>query len=283
MREHEHHYHVAHSRQPRFFFVMLLFLGAMNGLVLFNDLTFIYFFFEVTTLCSFLLIGHDRTTIATQNALRALWMNSAGGAAFILGIIAVYRETGSLELQNILLPGLAQLGRLPAGAGTPVCGRLHQVGPVPLPELAPGGDGGADPGLRPAALEHHGQGRRLSRSAAGAGVRGHLPQPECRGVRGLQLPRRRGPRRGPEQRQEGAGLLDHQQPGSHLRLRRHQHRRVHDRRDAAPDVPRGGQGAAVPQRGGHRAAHRQPRHRGHAGALRGHAGHGADHRRRASS
>ena len=110
MREHEHHYHVPHSRQPRFFFVMLLFLGAMNGLVLFNDLTFIYFFFEVTTLCSFLLIGHDRTTIATQNALRALWMNSAGGAAFVLGMIAVYRETGSLELQNILLPGLASSG-----------------------------------------------------------------------------------------------------------------------------------------------------------------------------
>ncbi len=64
----------------------------------------------MTTLCSFLLIGHDRTTIATRNALRALWMNSLGGAAFVLGIIAVYRETGTLELQKILLPGLAGSG-----------------------------------------------------------------------------------------------------------------------------------------------------------------------------
>jgi ech hydrogenase subunit A len=111
MEAHEHHYHPAHSRQPRFFFVMLLFLGAMNGLVLFNDLTFIYFFFEVTTLCSFLLIGHDRTTIATQNALRALWMNSAGGAAFILGILAAYQATGTLELQGVLeSPGAAGAG-----------------------------------------------------------------------------------------------------------------------------------------------------------------------------
>ncbi len=111
MAEHERHYRPAHSQQPRFFFVMLIFLGAMNGLVLFSDLTFIYFFFEATTLCSFLLIGHDRTTVATRNALRALWMNSAGGAAFVLGVIAVYHATGTLELQRMLAaPG-------PAGPG----------------------------------------------------------------------------------------------------------------------------------------------------------------------
>jgi len=108
MENHEHHYHILKSRQPRFFFVMLLFLGGMNGLVLFNDLTFIYFFFEVTTLCSFLLIGHDRTTIATQNALRALWMNSLGGTAFAMGMVAAYRSTGTLDLQKILVaPWLA--------------------------------------------------------------------------------------------------------------------------------------------------------------------------------
>lgn len=111
MEEHERHYRLARSRQPRFFFVMLIFLGAMNGLVLFNDLTVIYFFFEVTTLCSFLLIGHDRTTIATQNALRALWMNSLGGAAFILGIVAAFHATGTLELQTFLeAPGSAGSG-----------------------------------------------------------------------------------------------------------------------------------------------------------------------------
>jgi ech hydrogenase subunit A len=64
----------------------------------------------VTTLCSFLLIGHDRTTIATRNALRALWMNSVGGTAFILGIIAAYLATGSLGLQRILTPWLAGSG-----------------------------------------------------------------------------------------------------------------------------------------------------------------------------
>jgi ech hydrogenase subunit A len=83
---------------------MLLFLGAMNGLVLCNDMVWVYFFFELTTLCSFLLIGHDRTKLATQNAVRALWMNSLGGAAFVVALIGIYAETGSLELQQLLLP-----------------------------------------------------------------------------------------------------------------------------------------------------------------------------------
>jgi len=110
MKNHEAHHHIVKSRQPRFFFVMLLFLGAMNGLVLANDLILFYFFFELTTLCSFLLIGHDRTAVATRNAIRALWMNSIGGAAFVLALIMIYQQTGVLELQGILLPGKAGSG-----------------------------------------------------------------------------------------------------------------------------------------------------------------------------
>lgn len=102
MKHHSQHYPLSASREPRFFFVMLLFLGAMNGLVMFNDLSAVYLFFELTTLCSFLLIGHDQTERAVRNALRALLMNSSGGAAFLLGIIAVYHATGTIELDQIV-------------------------------------------------------------------------------------------------------------------------------------------------------------------------------------
>jgi len=57
MEEHEHHLHLKKSRQPRFFFFLVLFLGAMNGLVFSNNLLWLYFFWEVTTFCSFMLIG----------------------------------------------------------------------------------------------------------------------------------------------------------------------------------------------------------------------------------
>lgn len=103
MDNHERHYRVSPSRQPRFFAIMLLFLGAMNGFVLFNDLASLYVFFELTTLCSFLLIGHDRTHVAVRNALRALWMNSVGGLAFVLGMIEAFRSSGTLDLAQALV------------------------------------------------------------------------------------------------------------------------------------------------------------------------------------
>ena len=105
MKNHEEHLRLKRSGQHRFFAVMMLFLGAMNGLVLSSDMTFFYFFFELTTLCSFLLIAHDGTPTALKNAVRALWMNSLGGAAFIIGVIILYTDSGTLALQRIMVSG----------------------------------------------------------------------------------------------------------------------------------------------------------------------------------
>jgi len=105
MKEHEEHLHLKKSRQPRFFFYLVLFLGAMNGLVLSNNILWMYFFFEVTTLCSFMLIGHDVTEIATKNAVRALWMNALGGLAFVIGMMLVYMKAGTLDISAILAAG----------------------------------------------------------------------------------------------------------------------------------------------------------------------------------
>lgn len=102
MKKHEEHQKLKGSKQHQFYFVMLLFLSAMNGLVLSNDMSFLYFFFELTTLCSFLLIAHDGTDVAVKNAVRALWMNSLAGAAFIIALIGLYRASGTLELQQLL-------------------------------------------------------------------------------------------------------------------------------------------------------------------------------------
>ncbi len=102
MKEHEEHLHLVKSRQPRFFFVMLLFLGAMNGLVLSNNLTWLYFFWEITTLCSFLLISHDGTDIAKKNATRALWMNMIGGVAFVFALLSFQKGFGTLSIQHLL-------------------------------------------------------------------------------------------------------------------------------------------------------------------------------------
>jgi ech hydrogenase subunit A len=101
MKEHEHHLHLEKTKQPRFFMVLVGFLGAMNALVMTNNLAWMYFFWEVTTLCSFLLIMHDENEISIKNAIRAIWMNLMGGVAFIAAIIIIYQVKGTLSVEDI--------------------------------------------------------------------------------------------------------------------------------------------------------------------------------------
>lgn len=95
--------------EARFFAHLMLFLGAMNGLVLSDDLTWLYFFFELTTLCSYLLIGHDKTELAVKNAVKALWMNSLGGLAFAGALVWGHFAWSTMELSELLqaTPGSA--------------------------------------------------------------------------------------------------------------------------------------------------------------------------------
>ncbi len=104
MYDHEHHQHLEKSRQSRFLFWMVLFLGAMNGLVFANNLIYLYFFWEMTTLVCFQLIAHDLTPEAIGNAARALWMNSIGGTTLILAMIFLFAKSGagSLSLASMI-------------------------------------------------------------------------------------------------------------------------------------------------------------------------------------
>jgi len=102
MAEHEEHLHLAKSKQPRFFLLLLLFLGAMNGLLLANSLYWLFFFWEVTTLCCFLLIAHDDTEQAWQSAYRALWMNLIGGTSLLLAMVLIYQQVQTLSIREIV-------------------------------------------------------------------------------------------------------------------------------------------------------------------------------------
>ncbi|SDB02961.1 ech hydrogenase subunit A [Desulfonatronum thiosulfatophilum] len=148
MKKHEAHLHLTTSRQPQFFAVMLLFLGAMNGLVLTNDLSNFYFFFELTTLCSFLLIRHDLTDESKRNALRALWINSLGGLALLIGLFWIALDLGTVNIQQILVLspeavfllvpiGLLCLGGLTKAAQLPFQSWLlgAMVAPTPVSAL----------------------------------------------------------------------------------------------------------------------------------------------------
>ena len=102
MDEHERHLEAPVSTQPRFFFFMLLLLGAMNGLIFSNSLYWIYFFWEVTTLCCYELIRHDGTDVAEGNAQRALWMSLIGGVALIAAMYVGHFTVGSIALDVLM-------------------------------------------------------------------------------------------------------------------------------------------------------------------------------------
>jgi ech hydrogenase subunit A len=100
-------------RQPAFFAATLLFLGGMNAAVLSNDLLWLFLFWDVTTLCSFLLIGHTRTEEAKKAARRALSITLSGATAFIVGAILAFNYYGTTSIQDVPITGLDGLALMP--------------------------------------------------------------------------------------------------------------------------------------------------------------------------
>lgn len=105
MADYAHHHEGSPDRRPFFFFVIGLFLSAMLGLVVVNHLGWLFLFWEITTLCSFLLIGFTGTDEAKKNAFLALRLNVLGGLAFSAGLLAMSKQ-GLEPALSSLVPAL---------------------------------------------------------------------------------------------------------------------------------------------------------------------------------
>ena len=116
MRDWHAHHKDDTDRRPFFFAVMFLFLSAMFGIVFCDNLGWVYAFWEITTLCSFLLIGYSKTEEATNNAFWALLLNLIGGLAFAGALAYIHFFSGAPEM--ISLKELILLG--PVAALIPV-------------------------------------------------------------------------------------------------------------------------------------------------------------------
>ena len=147
MKGYHHHHKEFKDRQPFFFSMLFLFLAAMFGLVLSLNLIWMYFFWEITSVISFLLIGYTRTEEAVHNSFAALWMNLLGGLGFAVGIglaafqlhsvqlTAVVEWGAPLPLACLCLAGLTKSAQLPFSswllgamvAPTPSSALLHSA------------------------------------------------------------------------------------------------------------------------------------------------------------
>ena len=95
---------------PRFFSFFLAFMGAMAGVVLSGNIIQLVFFWELTSLFSFLLIGywHHRED-ARRGARMALTVTGAGGLCLLAGMLVLGHIVGSYDLDRVL--GAAELVR----------------------------------------------------------------------------------------------------------------------------------------------------------------------------
>ncbi|WFN33900.1 NADH-quinone oxidoreductase subunit L [Methanogenium sp. S4BF] len=113
-------YHAHHAEMPdkrRWFFALLfVFLAAMFGVVFSNNLFWLFFFWEVTTLCSFLLIGYSWDEQARKNAFWALLLNLVGGLGFAFTFVWVglTDPSGSLIMMDSLLAAGPAVAMIPA-------------------------------------------------------------------------------------------------------------------------------------------------------------------------
>jgi ech hydrogenase subunit A len=105
MKDFHHHHPELKDRRRTFFFIMFVFLAAMFGLVFANNLAWLFFFWEVTTLSSFLLIGYTGTDEAIKNSFLALNMNLLGGLAFAGALIWLALTGGGMELDKLIATG----------------------------------------------------------------------------------------------------------------------------------------------------------------------------------
>lgn len=102
MHDYHHHHKEYKNKMSMFFSTLFMFLSAMFGLVLANDLGWLFFCWEVTTFSSFLLIGYTKTTEATNNAFRAAVINLGGGLAFAAAMIFMAFRYQISDLQGML-------------------------------------------------------------------------------------------------------------------------------------------------------------------------------------
>ncbi|EQB10805.1 MULTISPECIES: monovalent cation/H+ antiporter subunit A [Sphingobium] len=91
---------------PRFFSFFQAFMGSMLGLVLSGNLVQIVFFWELTSLFSFLLIGYWHHNQAARDGARmALIMTATGGVCLLVGLLLLGQIAGSYDVDMVLARG----------------------------------------------------------------------------------------------------------------------------------------------------------------------------------
>ncbi|MGB1173501.1 MAG: monovalent cation/H+ antiporter subunit A [Marinobacterium sp.] len=94
------------DNMPRFYAMLILFMTAMLGIVLSENLIQLWLFWELTSISSFLLISFwNHKSEARKGARMALTITGMGGLALFAGILLIGQVVGSYNLTEVLAQG----------------------------------------------------------------------------------------------------------------------------------------------------------------------------------
>lgn len=86
-----------------FYCYLLLFMGAMLGVVFSDNLMVLYVFWELTSVSSFLLIAFwNHRQASRYGAQKAMLITVSGGIAMLVGFIMLHTMTGSFSIREII-------------------------------------------------------------------------------------------------------------------------------------------------------------------------------------
>jgi NADH:ubiquinone oxidoreductase subunit 5 (subunit L)/multisubunit Na+/H+ antiporter MnhA subunit len=136
-----------YGHQNEYYFMVVLFLGAMMGLVYSGNLILLYIFWEITAIASWRLIGFFREDYQVRRANKAFLVTVFGALAMLVGFVSIYVQTGSFDmiaaktvLKSETLPSfvvlLVLLGILSKSATLPFHTWLPDAGVAPSPVTA---------------------------------------------------------------------------------------------------------------------------------------------------
>ncbi len=133
--------------RKEYYFMVVLFLGAMMGLVFARNLLILYLFWEITAIACWRLIGFFREKDYVLKADKAFLITVFGALVMLLGFIMIYSQTGSFDLGQIqkslqgktisnLAVVLILFGILSKSATVPLHTWLPDAGVAPSPVTA---------------------------------------------------------------------------------------------------------------------------------------------------
>ena len=85
----------------KFYFFFLLLLTGLNGIFISGDIFNLYIFFDLTIICSFILITFGEDRYSYKGSIKYLILGTLASLFFLLAIGFIYAETGLLNLHYL--------------------------------------------------------------------------------------------------------------------------------------------------------------------------------------